>query len=188
MSIPAEANNIFRQGLDPARRLVRTLGEIAGVATLVLGLVVLLWPTATLVVLAVLLGIQLIVFGAWRTMQAAVLVVAPGAVRVLGALLGVLAIVAGVLLISRPFSSLEVLVAILGIGWIIAGLSGILVGSSARGDVRGVPFTMGVLAVAAGVIVLAFLSFLSLVTLAQTAGWILLVIGIVEIALVIRNL
>lgn len=183
----APANNIFARQTSFARRAARSLGVSFGLATVAVGLVVLLWPTATLVVLAVLLGIQLIVFGAWRTVQAAALLVAPGPLRVLGALLGVLAMVAGVLLIASPFSSLEVLVAILGVGWIIAGVSGISFGLGGGGDLTGMPVVIGVLAVLGGVIVLACISLLSLVTLAQTAGWIMLVIGVVEVALVLRN-
>ena len=66
-----------------------------GLISAVVGLLVLAWPGRTVVVLAVLFGIQLIVAGIFRFVAALASHDATGGVRVLFAVLGVLSLVVG---------------------------------------------------------------------------------------------
>ena len=66
-----------------------------GVLTLIAGVAVLAWPGETLLVLAVLFGIQLIVSGIFRFVAALASSDLTGGTRVLLALLGVLSIIIG---------------------------------------------------------------------------------------------
>ncbi len=70
-----------------------------GILTVGLGVVVLAWPSETLTVLSVLLGIQLLVFGLFRLIGAfADNVVSPGFVG----FVGILGMIAGVVVLRHP--------------------------------------------------------------------------------------
>src|SRR5216684_7810671 len=85
---------------DPADMVVRVgrhWGWVLafGVVTLLVGVAALVWPGRTLIVVAVLFGIQLIVAGVFRFVAAFASDDLTGGTRVLLALLGVLSLVIG---------------------------------------------------------------------------------------------
>lgn len=152
-----------------------------GVLTLIAGIAVLAWPGETLLVLAVLFGVQLIVSGIFRFVAALASDDLTGGTRVLLALLGVLSIIIGLWAVRHVVLTLLALTVFLGIFWIVNGVIDVFTALSHRGmPDRGWSVVMGILSAIAGIIVLAFPG-LTLLGLAVILGIWLLVFGIMEI-------
>jgi len=161
-----------------------------GILTVLAGVAVLAWPSETLLVIAVLFGVQLIISGIFRFVGALASDDLTGGTRVMLALLGVLSIIIGLWAVRHAVLTLVALIVFLGIFWVINGLIEIFAALSHR-DMpdRGWSVLMGVLSAIAGIIVLAYPG-LTLVGLAVILGIWLLVFGILEIiaAFRLRNL
>ena len=92
-----------------------------GVLTLLAGVAVLAWPGRTLVVIAVLFGVQLIVTGIFRFVAAFAADDLTGGTRVLLAVLGVLSLIIGLYAVRHVLVTLLALALLLGIFWIVNG-------------------------------------------------------------------
>jgi uncharacterized membrane protein HdeD (DUF308 family) len=157
-----------------------------GILTVLAGVAVLAWPSETLLVIAVLFGVQLIISGIFRFVGALASDDLTGGTRVMLALLGVLSIIIGLWAVRHAVLTLVALIVFLGIFWVINGLIEIFAALSHR-DMpdRGWSVLMGVLSAIAGIIVLAYPG-LTLVGLAVILGIWLLVFGILEIIAAFR--
>jgi uncharacterized membrane protein HdeD (DUF308 family) len=156
-----------------------------GVITLLTGILVLIWPGRTLIVVAVLFGIQLIVTGIFR-FGAAFAADETGPTRVLLALVGVLSLIVGLYALRHVFITLLALGLLLGIFWVISGVIELFNALQHRTmGSRGWTALMGVLSIVAGLILLAYPG-LSLLTLAILLSVWLLVLGLMEITLALR--
>jgi uncharacterized membrane protein HdeD (DUF308 family) len=151
-----------------------------GVICLVLGLVALIWPEATLLVVAVLFGLQLITAGVVRVIAAIALKTLPGWWRAVSGILGVLTLIAGIVFLFRPSTSLIVLAIVLAIGWIIDGVSELVSAFAVprRPSERILRIAFGVLSIIAAIVVLIFPGG-SLVLLARIGGVILILFGVI---------
>ena len=152
-----------------------------GIITLLLGVVVLAWPDRTIKVVAILFGIQLLVAGIFYFVSAIAADNESGGARVLLALLGVLSFIAGLYALRHLLVTIAALALILGIFWIVNGAIEIftaLTDDTMHG--RGWTVLMGLLSIAAGIVVLVWPG-ISLLTLAVVLGVWLLVLGIMEI-------
>src|SRR6201989_1060414 len=157
-----------------------------GIFTLVAGIVVLAWPGETLLVIAVLFGIQLIVSGIFRCVAALAVDELAGGTRVLLALLAVLSVIVGLWAIRHVDLTLLVLAALLGIFWVVNGTIELFTALSHSGmPQRGWTAFMGVRTILAGIIVLASPD-LTLVTLAVILGIWLVIFGVMECVLAWR--
>ena len=157
-----------------------------GILTVLAGVAVLAWPSETLLVIAVLFGVQLIISGIFRFVGALASDDLTGGTRVMLALLGVLSIIIGLWAVRHAVLTLVALIVFLGIFWVINGLIEIFAALSHRGmPDRGWSVLMGVLSAIAGIIVLAYPG-LTLVGLAVILGIWLLVFGILEIMAAFR--
>jgi len=158
-----------------------------GVITLLAAIAVLAWPAETLLVLAVLFGCQLIIFGIYRFVSAFVYSFLSSGMRVLFAILGVLSLIVGLWAVRHADLTLLALAVLLGIFWIINGTVEIFTAATEGSGLpgRGWTIAMGVLSVIAGIIVLADPG-ISLLTLAIVLGCWLLVFGIMEIVAAFR--
>ncbi|MEV7891607.1 HdeD family acid-resistance protein [Streptomyces sp. NPDC002817] len=122
-------------------------------ATLVPGLLILVWPDATLHVLAVLIGLYLLVTGAFRFVG----VFARAAdERLAGLLLAVLYVLAGVLCLRNPLQTIAALSLITGGVWLVSGILTLYTAVAVQ-DLphRGVVMLVAVLGIVAGIVVLA---------------------------------
>ncbi len=153
-----------------------------GILSLVLGVIVLVWPEATLLVVAITFGLQLIAAGAVRLSVSRVLPSEPGWVKPVSMVLGVLSIVAGVICLFRPNASLFVIALFIAIGWIAEGIAALVqgFGSDRTTGTRVFLIVCGVVSIIAGLVVAIFPGS-SLVLLARLAGIMLILIGIAEI-------
>src|ERR1700743_2173158 len=157
-----------------------------GILTLLAGIGVLVWPGETLLVLAVLFGVQLIVSGIFRFVAALASDDLTGGTRVLLALLGVLSIIIGLWAVRHVLITLLALTVFLGIYWIVSGVIDIFAAISHREmPARGWSAVMGILSALARLIVLAYPR-LNLFGLAVILGIWLLVFGAVEIPAAVR--
>lgn len=157
-----------------------------GVLTLLAGVFVLAWPGETLLVLAVLFGVQLIVSGIFRFVAAFASDDLTGGTRVLLALLGVLSVIIGLWAVRHVLLTLLALIVFLGIFWVVNGVIDVFAALAHRGmPARGWSVLMGLLSAVAGIIVLGFPG-LTLLGLAVILGIWLLVFGVMEMSAAFR--
>jgi uncharacterized membrane protein HdeD (DUF308 family) len=157
-----------------------------GILTLAAGLAVLVWPSQTLLVLAVLFGIQLIISGIFRFVAALATDDLTGGTRVLLAILGVLSVIIGVWAVRHVVLTLLALAVFLGIYWIVSGTIDIFTALAHRGmPDRGWTVFTGILSVIAGLIVLVWPG-PTLLVLAVVLGIWLLIFGVMEIIAAFR--
>lgn len=170
---------------DPAdvlARLGRSWTWILGsaVATLVPGVLVLVWPDETLHVLAVLIGLYLLVTGAFRFV--AVFGREEHGERLPGLLLAVLYVLAGVLSLRNPLQTIASLSLVVGVVWLVSGILTLYTALAAK-DMphRGVVLGAAMLAIVAGIVVLA-LPAESARALTRLLGLWLVLLGLAEAA------
>jgi uncharacterized membrane protein HdeD (DUF308 family) len=154
-----------------------------GILTLLVGVVILVWPDRTVEVVAVLFGLQLLVAGVFRFVGAIASEGEGSGTRVLLALLGVLSFIAGLYALRHLLVTIVALALILGIFWIVNGAVEIFAAlSDDMLPSRSWTMVMGLVSVAAGIVVLVWPD-ISLVTLAVVLGIWLLVLGLMEVVL-----
>ena len=94
------------------------IAMFVGLVTVVIGVIVLVWPSQTLVVLSILFGINLLLFGLFRLISAfSSAAVSPG----LTGFVGIIGMIAGVVVLRHPFETVAVLATVLGVVWIVGG-------------------------------------------------------------------
>jgi len=171
---------------DDARDVLGRIGESWGwvlafsVATLILGVLVMAWPSATVKLVALLFGLQLFVGGLFSLVRA--FTRGGEGSRVLLAVLGVLGILVGIFVLRHLFQTVVILVILLGVYWVLHGIIEFFVAIDQRGaPARGLNAAMGILSFIAGVIVLSWPSPTLLVLVWVLGVW-LVVYGLVGIA------
>jgi uncharacterized membrane protein HdeD (DUF308 family) len=133
----------------------RTLLVSAGVIGVVAGVLVLAWPGATILVLALLLGINLILTGLVSTISAVTDDFTVGE-RILAALFGLVSVLAGVVVVARPVRSAVVVAAVVGAFWIVGGVADVARGVAGLTYSRALTLLSGLISLAAGITVLAW--------------------------------
>ncbi|WP_037347741.1 HdeD family acid-resistance protein [Sciscionella sediminilitoris] len=158
-----------------------------GICTLAIGIVVLLWPAPTLVVVAVLFGIYLLVSGILQLIAAFGSRAQHGWSPFLGFLSGALSIVLAVIAFRNLGSSLVILAIGIGIGWLVRGITGLsLTSAFPRGTPgRGWGLVLFTLTCAAGVMLIVW-PLSSIPTLLLASGIALVALGIVEVTHALR--
>ncbi|MFJ8111530.1 HdeD family acid-resistance protein [Streptomyces sp. NPDC096132] len=153
----------------------------SAVATLVPGILILVWPDETLHVLAVLIGLYLLVTGMFRFVAA--FAREDHGERLPGLLLSVLYVLAGVLCLRNPLQTIAALSLIVGVVWLVSGILTLYTALAAR-DLPHRGFVLGaaLLGIVAGVVVLA-LPTESARALTRLLGLWLVLLGLVEVAL-----
>ncbi|MFE7836163.1 HdeD family acid-resistance protein [Streptomyces sp. NPDC057474] len=170
---------------DPAEALARVgrswkwiLGS--ALATLVPGIVVLVWPDGTLHVLAVLIGLYLLAIGAFRFVD--VFAREESGERLSGLLLALVYVLAGVLCLRNPLQTIAALSLIVGIVWLATGILTLHTALAAK-DLPHRAFVLGaaLLGIVAGIVVLA-LPTESATALTRLLGLWLVLLGLAEAA------
>jgi uncharacterized membrane protein HdeD (DUF308 family) len=153
----------------------------AGALSIIIGLLVLAWPGATIVVIAWLFAVQLLVAGILQLISAFAEDASAGG-RVLRGLLGTLTILVGLLCLRAPLQTALVLGLLIGAMWVVSGVIDVVQaigGGPAPG--RGWRIASGVLLAIGGAIVLVYPG-AGLVTLTWLLGIVLVVNGILLVA------
>jgi uncharacterized membrane protein HdeD (DUF308 family) len=142
------------------------------------GVAVLVWPHASLVVMAWLVGITLLVNGVVQILTAVADTDAPSGGRVLFGVLGALSLLVGLLCLRSPTQTLATFALLVGSWWIVSGVLTVVAVAGGRTErSRWWTVALGVLSVLAGAVVL-MAPRLSLATLALTLGVALIVLGV----------
>ncbi|HYS31514.1 MAG TPA: HdeD family acid-resistance protein [Streptosporangiaceae bacterium] len=150
----------------------------AGLGAVIVGVVLLAWPKATLTIVAVLIGIGLIVAGLLRLIDGFTAHDASGGRRVAYVLVGLLAVVAGLYCVRHYNLVTGVLAVIVGLFWVIHGIADISIGLFAGPfPGRGVTVLTGVLSLFAGLIVL-FWPAITVIVLVRVIGIWLIIYGL----------
>jgi len=145
---------------------------VVGLLTLAVGVFFVASPHETLKVFTVIGGILLLVDGLLAIIGA---LVGESESRGLLAMVGVLSVIAGVVLIKKPFQTLLVLVVILGIWLVVVGIAR-FVSAFSRREGRGINIFVAIVDVIAGIVILSWPK-PSLATLAVIFGIVLIVRG-----------
>lgn len=152
----------------------------AGAAAVVLGVLVLVWPGETLVLVGTLFGIYLLISGALQVAGAFGHHV-PGHLRAMGLLSGALSVLLGLICFRGPLESILLLAIWIGFGWLLRGITQIVVAMGADAmPARGWQVLFGVIGVIAGIVLITS-PITSLTTLALLAGIWLVVLGLFEV-------
>ncbi|MFJ9819178.1 HdeD family acid-resistance protein [Streptomyces sp. NPDC101151] len=167
---------------DAMTALARSWTWLLGsaIVTLVPGVLILVWPDETLHVLAVLIGLYLLAMGALRFVTA--FSREGHGERIPGLLIAVLYVLAGVLCLRNPLQTIAALSLIVGVAWLVSGIL-TLYTAIATEDLphRGVVLAGALLAIVAGIVVLA-LPTESARALTRLLGLWLVLLGLVELA------
>ena len=151
---------------------------LGGVTSLVLGILILVWPEATLKVGAVLFGIQLVIVGAVRAVLGAFASALDAWVRAIYVLTGLLVVIAGIVCIRHPVLTIAVIVLTIAIGWLVDGVALIVAGANATSG-RWPAVVVGGVTVVAAIVLLAW-PVESTSFLLSLGGWLLVLIGLVS--------
>ena len=152
---------------------------VLGLGTLVLGIIVAAHPTGSLDIIAVLLGILMLISGAFHLVR---VFDSEEPHRVWLGIAGLLFVVAGVILIRHLDLTRAIIGLFIGITWIIQGVVALVAGlggGSRQG--RGWWIAFGAISLIAGIVVAAT-PLTSLTTLAVLLGIWFIVMGLFEVA------
>ncbi|MEU0003863.1 HdeD family acid-resistance protein [Streptomyces sp. NPDC006314] len=153
---------------------------VTGIASLALGVLVLIWPGASLLAAGVLFGLYLVISGVFQLVSAFGTHKATS-LRVLAFISGALSILLGLFCFRGPMQSILLLALWIGIGWLIRGITQTLAAASdSRMPARGWQIFLGILTFIGG-IVLIDSPFESVAVLTLVGGVWLVAVGIVEI-------
>jgi uncharacterized membrane protein HdeD (DUF308 family) len=146
-----------------------------GVVVFAVGVFFVVSPGESLSTLTVIAGIFLLVDGVIALVGS---IVGRGEGRGLWAIIGVLSVLAGLVLIKRPFDTLVVFALIVGAWFVVAGIARLIEAfeEDAR-DRRGMNLFIGLLDIVAGIVILAWPD-LGLKTFAVVLGIVLIVRGV----------
>jgi uncharacterized membrane protein HdeD (DUF308 family) len=161
---------------------------ILGLLSIVAGVLALVYPDITLLVLGLILGIYLVMIGiAWVVLGTTERRLSDGG-RVLRIVVGFLGILAGLVCLVRPGAGVLTLLIALSFWFILVGVSDLTRAIETHED-RIISIVLGVVSIAAGVVIVANPD-IGLATLALIAGIGFIVRGTVEVfaAFYIRQL
>jgi uncharacterized membrane protein HdeD (DUF308 family) len=180
MTTPAAMSQL-PTAFEPVADIGKHWGFVSffGVITVILGIMVVAWPDATLVVVAVLFAIYLIVNGIFDVFQAIGSDDRSGGIRVLLGVLGALSVFVGLLCLRAPLQTLAVIALLVGAFWMISGVIEIVTAITAPGH-HWWRLIGGLLSLVAGVIVLLNPG-ISLAVLTWFVGIWLIIYGIVAV-------
>ncbi|MEU6593509.1 HdeD family acid-resistance protein [Streptomyces sp. NPDC046881] len=180
-----EPEPAFEGPLHALSRAVWQVVLLTGIGSLVLGVLVLIWPDASLLVAGVLFGLYLVYSGIMQLVSAFGTHRATS-LRVLAFISGALSIVLGLFCFRGPMQSILLLALWIGIGWVIRGITQTLAAvHDSRMPARGWQIFLGILTFIAG-IVLIDSPFESISVLTLVSGIWLVVVGVVEIVTAFR--
>lgn len=168
--------------LDIVKTAGRSWGWVFafGVISIVLGIVIAIRPKHTVHFFAIVFGIWLLIGGLFYVVKAIAHRGETGGERFALALLGLLFVLIGLLVLHHTFETIAVVGFIIGVFWVIAGLSQLFAGFDSPPGQRGWLLTMGVLGTVVGILTLVIPG-LSLTIIAVLMGIWLVLFGIMQL-------
>ena len=170
----ADQTHVMMQDLADHWGLVVVMGALS----IILGVLAMFYPGATIVTVSIFFAAWLFVSGVFSLIGSFTRDGDTGS-RVLTAIVGVLSIIVGWALLRTPFQSVEVFIFVLGIFWLVQGIM-TFVAAFAQKEGRNWRILSGILGIIAGVIILTY-PISSAVTLAFIGGIWLVILGITQV-------
>lgn len=165
-----------------AKNAVRVAYGVIGIAAVVLGICLLVWPGRSLEVACVIVGIYFLVSGVIRIVSSIVEVGLPGGWRVLGVIIGLILVVGGIVVLKNVAVSTAMLAVmftlIVGIGWIMEGVMALVESWQVAGS--GWAILYAVISILAGFVIL-FMPLSSTVWLIIFGAISMIVMGVVAV-------
>lgn len=164
-------------------RMAWSAALVAAVGMIAVGILLLAWPSATLTVVAILIGAALIVAGLLRLFDGAMASGESGGMRAADIVIGLLAVIAGLYCLKHHALTVLLVALVVGVFWVVHGI-GDLITAASSGPVPGRGFRAigGLVSLAAGLVIL-FWPGISLVLLLTVLGAWLIFYGVVLAAL-----
>jgi uncharacterized membrane protein HdeD (DUF308 family) len=161
---------------------IRVAFGVGGAVAVILGIVLLVWPEKTLAAVAIILGIYFLVSGVIRLALGIFSKGISGGMRTLDILLGILLVIAGIIALKNVAATtaalLILVVAVIGVGWIIEGVLSVV--ESRGAPSAGWAIASGIISILAGIVVLVIPGWSALWLILVTAI-VLIVLGIIGI-------
>jgi uncharacterized membrane protein HdeD (DUF308 family) len=164
-------------------RALRMTALAGGIVGIVLGVILLVWPHTTILVVTALLGISLILSGLLTLARALFSPETRGAsARVLPAIGGLFTVAIGAICLRHLSDSVALLAAIFGVAWLIMGIAEVFGAFShgKGGSIRTTMLILGIVSILGGVVVLVW-PIQSVVALTILIGIWLLFTGLVQL-------
>lgn len=160
---------------------IRTGLIVTSIVGIVLGIIAVVWPHISVLVLGVLFGISLIVTGIFRIYQAFAASFVSAGWRVLLGILGLLILVLGIMALISPEDAIWLLALFIGVGWIFQGVADLYAAMTKSGH-SPVWFLVfaGVVSVLAGIVMIVA-GQLALTAFVWVAGILLIVLSVVTL-------
>jgi uncharacterized membrane protein HdeD (DUF308 family) len=146
---------------------------ICGLGLIALGIILLVWPHASLTVVAILIGAALLVSGLVRLWEGFTASQASGGMRAAYVVIGLLAVLAGLYCLRHHALSLFLVAFVTGVYFIAHGIADLGVALSARVPGRGLRGLLGVFSLAAGIIMVVWPAITLVLLLTIVAAWLL---------------
>jgi uncharacterized membrane protein HdeD (DUF308 family) len=174
-------------GLGPAlAAMAWPVALLAAIGMLAVGVLLLVWPKATLTIVAILIGAALIVTGLLRLFDGITAHGETGGMRAADIVIGLLAVVVGLYCLKHHSLTVLVLALVVGMYWIIHGIGDLITAATSAGvPGRGLRAIGGLFSLAAGLVIL-FWPGVSLILLLTILGAWLLLYGVVLAVLAFR--
>ncbi|HEY5578405.1 MAG TPA: DUF308 domain-containing protein [Acidimicrobiia bacterium] len=149
-----------------------------GVASIGVGVLTIVWPGQTFLVLSVILGVYLVVFGIFWMVAGFAADAGHGLLVVFAGLMGVLG---GVLVLAQPIRGGALVVLIIGAYWVVWGVAQLVTSIFGHNvEHRGWHLVGSLFSIAAGIVTLAWPQITALV-IAWVAGIWLILVGAIDI-------
>lgn len=162
----------------------RAVEIVLGIIALAVGLLALFFPTAVVVTLVVLFGIALLAIGILKIASALTMGSAYGSSRTTNAIIGLVALIIGIVILFFPFFATATIVILIGFGFLVYGLGRLVIGGAASnlsGGLRALMILFGLLVAIFGIIIILFPA-IGVYTYAFFVSLALILIGIDAIA------
>jgi uncharacterized membrane protein HdeD (DUF308 family) len=144
-----------------------------GLAMLAVGVMLLVWPSATLGVVAVLIGAAIVASGLVGLYEGFTARAESGAMRAAYVVIGLLAVIVGIYCIRNHVLTLFLVAFVTGVYFIIHGIAQIGVAASAKVHGRAVRAVLGVFSLAAGILMVVWPSITLAILVILVAAWLL---------------
>jgi uncharacterized membrane protein HdeD (DUF308 family) len=145
-----------------------------GLATVLLGITLLVWPGATLLVAIAFLSIQVALTGLIQIARCLSPWAAGAGERTLLAVSGAIALLIALLILRRPLQTLVLTTVLVGAWWIVRGVIDVVTAASDSGPYRAWTVVSGLISVIAGIYVMLNPGISLLVFVRVTAVWMIL--------------
>jgi uncharacterized membrane protein HdeD (DUF308 family) len=171
----AESSATLRGSLSNQQVVIRESGlfpwwsvAALGLLSVLTGVVILIWPEATLHVIAALAGIWLVIAGLVRIFSAFVSGRGVGR-QVLSGIVGVVLVIIGAACLRDLVTTVALLAVAVAVTWLLSGIAELVMAVETTGRSRGMLLVAGLLSIAIGLVFL-FVPRFSLYALVVTTG------------------